>query len=129
MLRTWTPRALAPDALELSAQNLIVTGRQDLLNALLDSRAARDAWKIFLSVPAALAGMDVSLEQLKRGLRAIAKPRLINLARLNDSREYRRKMNAHDAILAACEIAVNRGASIQDVTPALNCFICDDYRR
>ena len=129
MLRTWTPRSLAPDALEIGAQNLIMAGRQDRLKTLLDSEAARDAWKIFMNVPAALAGMEVSLEELKHGLREIAKPRLINLERLKNSWEYRRKMNAQDAILAACEIAVNRGASVQDVTPALNCFISEEYRR
>jgi hypothetical protein len=128
-LRTWTPRALAPDALELVAQNLILTGRQDSLNALLNSGAARAAWKLFLSVPAALAGKDVSLEQLKRGIREIGKPRFIDLAQLKNSWDYRRKMNAQDAILAACEIAVNRGAEVQDVAPALNCFTNEEYRR
>jgi len=128
-LRTWTPRALAPNALELVARNLIMAGRQDTLIALLDSGAARAAWKLFLSVPAALAGMNISLEQLKRGIREIAKPRFIDLAQLKNSWEYRRKMSVQDAILAACEIAVNRGAGVQDVAPALNCFIDEEYRR
>ena len=128
MLRTWTPRALAPDALEIVAQNLVMAGRKDHLKSLLDSKAALDAWKLFLSVPAALGEVDISLEKLKSGLREIAKPRLINLERLKNSWEYRRKMSAQDAILAACEIALNKGASIQDVTPALNCFISEEYR-
>lgn len=128
VLRTWTPRALAPDALGYVAQNLIMAGRPDRLKALLDSGAARDAWKIFLTVPAALAGMEVSLEQLEHGIREIAKPRLINLVQLKNSWEYRRKMNAQDAILAACEIALNRGAKIQNIRPALNCFISEEYR-
>ena len=129
MLRTWSPRALAPDALEMVAQNLVMAGRQDRLKSLLDSKAARNAWKLFLSVQAALGGMEISLEKLKYGLREIAKPRLINLGRLKNSWEYRRKMSAQDAILAACEIAVNKGASIQDVTPTLNCFMSEEYRR
>jgi hypothetical protein len=37
-------------------------------------------------------------------------------------------MNAQDAILAACEIALNRGAKVQNIRPALNCFISEEYR-
>lgn len=129
ILRTWTPRALAPDALGTVAQNLIMAGRQDRLKALLESETARDAWKIFLSVPAALAGITISLEQLKRGIREIAKPRLINLERIKNSWEYKRKMQAQDAIVTACEIAVSLGASIEEVKSALCCFISEEYRR
>lgn len=129
ILRTWIPRALAPDALGAVAQNLIMAGRQDLLKTLLESKVARNAWKIFLNVPAALAGIEISLEQLKCGIREIAKPRLINLERIKNSWEHKRKMHAQDAILTACEIAVNLGVAIDEVKSALNCFISEEYRR
>lgn len=128
-MRTWLPRAWSPDALAIVALNLVMTGHQELLKALLDSNAALDAWKIFLLVPAALGKVEISLEQLKHGLRQIAKPRLISLERLRNSWEYRRKMHAQDAILTACEIAVNMGSDIQDVAPALKCFIGEEYRK
>jgi energy-coupling factor transporter ATP-binding protein EcfA2 len=113
-LRAWSPRTMLPGLLLAVTESLLSAGRHDLVTALYSSESLLDAWKVFIFVPCAMAGLTIPLGSLVRGLLSLAK-RSSGLVR-NQTRGVYNDTEPNvvpELLLRGCEIAVVLGTSFQ----------------
>ena len=119
-LRSWSPRLMLPGVLSTVTESLLSNGRHDLAIQMYSSDVLLDAWKVFVFVPCALAGLPIPQASLVRGISSLAR-RSSGVIR-NRSRGIHED-NAFDALpeslLRACEIAVAQGCPIAQIENVL----------
>jgi energy-coupling factor transporter ATP-binding protein EcfA2 len=109
-LRAWSPRIILPTVLSAVSESLLSAGKQDLVAALYSGSLLHDAWKVFIYVPCAMAGLSIPLASLVRGLASLAK-RSSGLIRKR-SRGIPENTDADAMVgllLGGCEIALALG--------------------
>ena len=128
--RKWVPRHLALQTAVSLPYRLISEGRADLVKGLLDGRLLSPAAALFLLTPLALAGEQIDVHSLARGLDRISRRKL----RIRDFFDRSvRCPEFHDqvlnTVLTACEILTIKGVAPDLVDGLLGRFLVPDVRR
>ena len=115
-LRSWTPRALAPVVLTMLAESLLSAGKQDLVKALFMSKRLQSAWKLFIYVPCAKAGIIFPRNFLERCLTSWNKRNLDFLRNANRGipDDPHRSFIA-ESLMSGCELAISAGYSLERI--------------
>lgn len=119
-LRSWTPRVLAPAVLTMVTESLLAAGKHDSAKALCMSNRLHSAWKLFVYVPCAKAGITFPAELISRCLTSWSK-RNLDLLR-NPNRgipDDPHRSFIGDSLMSACEIAVSAGCRLERIRKIL----------
>ena len=82
-LRLWTPRILALSVLSMVTESLLAAGKLDFVKALYTSNHLHNAWKVFVYVPCAQAGVTFPKDIASRG------PHFVGQTQSRPSTEYK----------------------------------------
>jgi energy-coupling factor transporter ATP-binding protein EcfA2 len=113
-LRSWSPRSMLPGLLLAVTESLLSASKRELVIALYSSKSLLDAWKVFIFIPCAMAGLPIPLSSLVRGLLSLAK-RSSGLVR-NQARGLYNDTESNavpELLLRGSEIAIVLGTSFK----------------
>jgi hypothetical protein len=114
---------MLPALLCAVSESILSSGKRDLAVALYSSEDLLDAWKVFVYVPCALAGLSIPLSSLVRGLISLAK-RTSGLLR-NRSKGGYEDTTYHalpELLLRGCELSLALGCPFQTLQQVLAIF-------
>jgi hypothetical protein len=129
-LRSWTPRILAPTVLTMLTESLLAAGKHDAVKALYASRRMHNAWKIFVYVPCAKAGVTIPRDLLAESLITWSKRNLKFLQNANRGiPDNPREAIIAETLMSGCEIAVSTGYSVESFRKLLTSLSSAAQRR
>lgn len=119
-LQRWRPRTVRLHvALEL-VPALIASGRQDIVNEVLDKRCLPEPWNLLLSIPLAMAGQEIDRSTIARSLGNLTRHHVPKGSRVATSLAAGGwEHPLFDLLLTACELAVALGVARRVVLKAL----------
>ncbi|MGE0683284.1 MAG: hypothetical protein AB7P69_20595, partial [Candidatus Binatia bacterium] len=126
----WRPRSVALRVASILSSKLITSGETSLVERCLTEAQIPTPWDVFLLTPLALAGREVNLSRLEKGVTNLLRRGFIRLDRLKDTwSDNEGTTSFFDMILTACEVIGARGGDRARIIPVLGCFADPRWRQ
>jgi hypothetical protein len=122
-LRHWRPVSWQPRVALKLVPKLIARGHVGLIEKTCRDRLLPRPWNLFVTVPLALAGHEISTERLREDLASLRRINVPDLRRAADHGDELWRLDFLELIVTACEIAFVRGIAAVEIRRVLDLIL------